>query len=111
MKSTLLVSTVVAGLFAQGCAFHRGNVAALSKSEDIYYAKLRDTLTSSRASLADGLEKQLRADRVRQGNLLEWQRDLDKAEVLLQVDSNTSGNSRLLLMKTTESDLKSLSQV
>src|SRR5258708_26697126 len=98
-------------LFASGCAFHRGNVAALSKEQDSYYAKLEETLTKGRPNLVDALAKQLRADRVRQGNLLEWERDLAKAEVLLQLNANTSGNRRLLLLKTTESDLKSLSQV
>src|SRR5258708_27168864 len=98
-------------LLASGCAFHRGNVPALSKEQDSYYAKLEETLTKGRPNLVDALAKQLQADRVRQGNLLEWERDLAKTEVLLQVNANTSGNRKLLLLKTTESDLKSLSQV
>ncbi len=98
-------------LLGNGCAFNRANVAALSQEQDAYYSKLGKTLRENRDKLKLGLSEQLKADLVRQRNLLTWERDLDKAEILLQVDANTTGNRRLLLLKSAESDLASLSQV
>jgi len=98
-------------LCASGCAFKRTNVAALAHAQADYYDKLDASLRGSRDRLQLALTEQLKADLVRQRNLLTWRRDLDKAEILLQVDANTTGNQRLLLMKTAESDLGSLKEV
>jgi hypothetical protein len=106
----LILSLSCLGLVS-GCAFKRGNVAALSREQSDYYTKLGTTLRTNRARLQLGLTEQLKADLVRQRNLLAWERDLAKAEILLQVDAKTTGNQRLLLMKTAESDLGSLKQV
>jgi hypothetical protein len=112
MNQSILFSLLLAGtVLVNGCAFHRANVAALSQEQDAYYAKLDGTLRESRDKLKLGFTEQLKADRVRQRNLLAWERDLAKAEILLQVDANTSGNRGLLLMKTAESDLASLGRV
>jgi hypothetical protein len=112
MNSTILFSFLLAyALFASGCAFNRANVAALSQEEDAYHDKLGAILRENRETLKVGLTEQLKADLIRQRNLLAWERDLAKAEILLQVDANTTGNRRLLLMKSAESDLASLSQV
>ena len=105
--SCLLICTALGG----GCAFKRGNVASLSQEQEGYYTKLEGALQGNRDRLQLGLTEQLKADLVRQRNLLAWERDLAKAEILLEVDANTSGNQQLLLMKTAESDLGSLKQV
>src|SRR5262245_37213564 len=94
-----------------GCSFKRTSVAALSSAQGDYYNKLDASLRGSRDPLKLALTEQLKADLVRQRNLLAWRRDLDKAEILLQVDANTTGNQRLLLMKSAESDLGSLKEV
>lgn len=103
----LMCSAFIGG----GCSFNRANVAALSQEQQSYYAKLDASLRGNRDQLQLGLTEQLKADLVRQRNLLDWQRDMALATVLLQVDANKTGNERLLLMKTTESDLGSLKQV
>jgi len=112
MKDKLLVTLLLTCLtLGSGCAFKRANVAALSQKQGVFYAELGNTLRTNRPRLQLGLTEQLKSDLVRQRNLLAWERDLTKAEILLQVDANTTGNQRLLLMKTTESDLGSLKQV
>jgi hypothetical protein len=98
-------------LFSTGCAFNRGNISALSQEQMQYYAKLEDTLKKNRQTLTIALEEQLTADRTRQQNLLTWQRDLEKAEVLVQRDPNVTGADRLLHMKLAELDLESLHRV
>jgi hypothetical protein len=112
MKRTrFFIAMIGLVLIGNGCAFNRANVAALSQEQDAYYAKLGKTLRDNREKLQLGLTEQLKVDLARQRNLLTWERDLAKAEILLRVDANTRRNRRLLLMKSTESDLASLSQV
>lgn len=106
-----LCSLLIGASLGAGCSFNRSNVAALTQEQEIYYSKLDSSLRGGRNRLELGLTEQLKADLVRQQNLLTWQRDLTKAEILLQVDANTTGNQRLLLMKTAEADLDSLKQV
>ena len=98
-------------LFTTGCGIHRGNVTALSQEQKQYYKTLADTLKKNRHTLAIALEEQLTVDRTRQQNLLNWQRDLEKAEVLLQRDPNVTGADRLLHMKLAELDLESVDRV
>ena len=97
--------------YTTGCAIHRGNVTALSQEQQQYYKTLDDTLKKKRQTLAIALEEQLAVDRTRQQNLLDWQRDLEKAEVLLQRDPNVTGADRLLHMKLAELDLESVDRV
>lgn len=106
-----LYSILIGATLGTGCSFNRSNVARLTREQDVYYCKLDASLRGNRDRLKLGLTEQLKADLVRQRNLLTWQRDLTKAEILLQVDANTTGNQRLLLMKTAEADLDSLKQV
>ncbi len=110
-QSITLCLLLVCTVLADGCAFKRASVAALSNEQDAYYAKLGATLKESRDTLRLGLSDQLEADLVRQRNVLAWERDLATVEILLQVDANTTGNRRLLLMKSAEADLASLGQV
>jgi hypothetical protein len=63
-------------------------------------------LEANRTKLETGLNEQLKADRVRELNLMEWERDLQKAEVLLQVDADVTGNQKLLSMKLAELNLE-----
>ena len=94
--------------YTTGCGIHRGNVTALSQEQQQYYKTLDDTLKKKRQTLAIALEEQLAVDRTRQQNLLNWQRDLEKAEVLLQRDPNVTGADRLLHMKLAELDIASV---
>jgi hypothetical protein len=106
LAAIALISCVM--VFSTGCAVNRGNVSALSQEQMQYYAKLEDTLKKNRQTLTIALEEQLLADRTRQNNLLTWQRELEKAEVLLKRDPNVTGADRLLHMKLAELDLESL---
>ena len=94
--------------YTTGCGIHRGNVTALSQEQQQYYKTLDDTLKKKRQTLAIALEEQLAVDRTRQQNLLNWQRDLEKAGILLQRDPNVTGADRLLHMKLAELDIASV---
>ena len=98
-------------LFSAGCGVHRGNVTALSQEQQQYFAKLEDTLRKKRPTLAIALEEQLKVDRTRQQNLLDWQRDQEKADVLLARHPDVTGADRLLHMKLAELDLESVERV
>ena len=92
-------------LAAAGCATHRGNVAALAQRQQTYFVDLQQLLATNRVRLEQGLALQFSSDAVRQANLLEWERDLLRADILLQVDADTRGNQQLLLTKLAEADL------
>jgi hypothetical protein len=98
-------------LFSAGCGVHRGNMTALSQEQQQYFAKLEDTLRQKRPTLAIALEEQLKVDRTRQQNLLDWQRDLEKADVLLARQPDVTGADRLLHMKLAELDLESVERI
>ena len=98
-------------LFSAGCAIQRGNVTVLSQEQQQYYAKLEDTLKQKRPTLAIALEEQLKVDRTRQQNLLDWQRDMEKADVLLARQPDVTGADRLLHMKLAELDLASAQRI
>ncbi len=104
----LLVSLALLGT---GCAFHRSNVAALSQRQDQYYADLQSALEKNRDALKAGLTRQLEVRRARERELLEWQRDLAKLDVLLRVGTETKGGQRALLTEAAASDLASVNQV
>ncbi len=89
-----------------GCAMSRSNVTELSKKQDEYYSKLKNLLEENKNDIEISLNDQLKADKKRELDLLTWERDLKKAEVLLQVDANVTGNQRLLSMKLAEINLE-----
>ena len=104
----LLISFALLGC---GCAFHRSHVAALSQGQDQYYADLHTALEKNRDQLQAGLTRQLEVRRARERELLEWQRDLAKIDVLLRVGTETKGGQRSLLTEAAASDLDSVNQV
>jgi hypothetical protein len=96
--------------FMTGCA--RQGVTALAQAQDEFFNRMVDRMKTNRDLLRVGLEEQLVSDRVRQQNLLEWQRDLDKAEIILQQRSgDVTGEERLLSMKLAEADLNAVGRV
>jgi len=98
-------------LFSAGCGIHRGNVTALTQEQQQYYIKLEDTLRQKRQTLVIALEEQSKVDRTRQQNLLSWQRELEKADVLLARQPNVTGADRLLHMKLAQLDLESVERI
>jgi hypothetical protein len=102
----IMLASSLAFLLTVGCAMNRANITALSEEQQIYYNKLGSMLQKNRSLLELGLKSQLEADRVRELNLMNWVRDLQKAEVLLQSDANVTGNQKLLSMKLAELNLE-----
>jgi len=96
---------VVAALCSAACAGPRANVTALAEQQQAYYADLESMLRGQRRLLQDGLELQVEYLERRRDNLANWDRDLRKAEVLLAVDADVTGNQRLLSYKLAEMDL------
>ena len=95
-------------LLTTGCAMKRANITALNQNQQTYYNELGSMLKANRTKLETGLNEQLKADRVRELNLMNWERDLQKAEVLLQVDADVTGNQKLLSMKLAELNLEAV---
>jgi hypothetical protein len=93
------------------CASTRQGVTDLSRDQQAYFSALKHTLTENRQLFEAGLRAQLEADRVRQWDLLMWERGLKKAEVLLQSDPTVSGDERLLSMKLAELDLADVARL
>lgn len=93
-------------LLTVGCAGKRNNVKALSQEQQTYYSTLDSLLEGNHFVLKLGLEQQLKSDLARKLELMNWERDLRKAEVLLQVDADVTGNRKLLLMKLAELNLE-----
>ncbi len=89
-----------------GCALNRTGVTALSENQQAYYQKLDETLAEGRFDLQQGLEVQLDANNKRRMNLNEWQHDLQRAEILLQVDADVTGNKRLLSLQLAQLNLQ-----
>jgi len=102
----VLLAVGLSLLLTTGCPMNRANITALSQGQQAYYNKLGNMLKENRSTLEEGLKQQLKADRIREINLMEWQRDLQKAEVLLQVDANVTGNQKMLSMKLAELSLE-----
>lgn len=103
----------VLGLFAlSGCALSRSGLTGLSQQQRDYYAGLGKALKENRQKLDSGLTLQLSADRTRERNILEWQRDLQKAEVILEQRSKeVTGRQHLLELKLAELDLAAVDRV
>ncbi|OOP55300.1 MAG: hypothetical protein AYP45_15650 [Candidatus Brocadia carolinensis] len=102
-------ATITIGLtlfITSGCAMNRANITELSKKQGEYYAELKTMLQNKRTLMASALTVQLQADKEFELNLLMWKRDLKKAEVLLQVDADVTGNKELLCKKLAEINLE-----
>jgi hypothetical protein len=97
--------------FLPACASTRQGITDLSQDQQAYFSALRQALVANRPLLKAGLQAQLDADRVRRRNLLLWERDLKKAEVLLQSNPGISGDERLLSMKMAEVDLADVARL
>jgi hypothetical protein len=109
MKKTIVHLILSVGVcLIVGCSFHRGGVAHLARAESNYYRDLLVVLKTNRNTLELGLAEQLKADLNRQREVLRWERDLAKAEVVLQANEASTNDIKLLLMKTAEADLSSL---
>lgn len=105
----VLLFTLVA---LSGCALSRSGLTGLSQAQRDYYAALGKTLKDNRQTLDSGLTLQLSADRTRQRNILEWERDLQKAEVILEQRSKeVTGRQHLLELKLAELDLAAVDRV
>lgn len=113
MRRTVMrwLTLVVTIMLVPGCALVRPNVAALTQEHHAYYDMLIKMLESQRITLKTALEEQLKAGLARRRNLLKWRRDLAKAEILLQVDPETTGNRKLLHLILAELDLGFLDEV
>ena len=105
-KVTLIVSLSM--LLTTGCAMKRANITELIQEQQTYYNQLGSMLKANRTKFKTGLSEQLKADRVRELNLMDWERDLQKSEVLLQVDADVTGNQKLLSMKLAELNLEAV---
>jgi hypothetical protein len=92
-------------MLGSGCSTYRSNVAGLIQKEQVYFNSLHQLLATNRSPFESSLALQLASIAERKKNLLEWERHLALAEILLQVDANTKGNNRLLLTKLTEADI------
>jgi hypothetical protein len=110
-RRAAVAMALIAGLaVTTGCA--RQSVTGLAQAQDQFFNRMTEKMKTNRELLRVGLEEQLISDRVRQQNLLEWQRDLDKAEIILQQRSGTvTGEERLLSMKLAEADLNAVARV
>ena len=107
-----IVGAIALLLPVAGCqngfgSFKRTGVGGLQSSQKKYYQKLKTTLEQHKAEFKAGLTAQLAADQERRRKLLTWQRDMAKAEVLLQVPGTAKEKQELLLMKLTELDAAS----
>ncbi len=98
---------VLVGIFLSGlCGCDRASVAALNHEQDAYYGRLSSTLENQRDLFDSAIDAQLQADESRRRKILEWNRSLSKADVLLQA-GKTKGRESLLLRKTAELDIAS----
>ena len=103
-QTAFLVALAV--LLLPACSINRAGVTELSEAQNAYFGKLNDELKNGRATLQSGLDAQLTANNQRRKELVGWSRDLEQAEVLLQVDSNVTGNKRLLSYQLAQLDLQ-----
>lgn len=103
---------LVAMVSLSGCALSRSGLTGLSHAQQDYYAALGKTLRETRQTFDSGLTLQLSADRTRERHILEWERDLQKAEVILdQRSKEVTGRQHLLELKLAELDLAAVDRV
>jgi hypothetical protein len=112
MTRRTIVILLGLSILTSACSLNRAGVASLSQAEDEYFGKLRATLVANRTRLQTGLDAQLQADRERERNVLDWQRDLERAEIILSQKTGViAGQRRLLYMKLAEADLAAVEKV
>lgn len=80
---------------------------ALSDEQDQYYNKLAKVLADQKALFGAAIDTQLQADESRRRQVLKWNRDLLKADALLQSSDKTKGTQELLLRKAAQLDIAS----
>ncbi len=102
---------LAAAIALGGCALNRAGVTALSENQQAYYKKLDATLTAGRPALQQGLHVQLDTNTKRRLQLNTWQHDLERAEILLQVDADVTGNKRLLSLQLAQLNLQRVDSV
>ena len=108
-RRVVAVLTILVGTsLLAGCAFNRANVSDLAVQQRAYYQELRETLQANRSLLETGLTIQVEQSEKSRQNLANWVLDLRRAEVLLQVDLDVSGNKELLSYKLAEIDLATI---
>ncbi len=100
------ILVTLAIVLLSGCTFNRAAVSELSREQQAYYQRLDETLKAGGPDLKAGLEAQLQANNWRRRKLNEWSYDLQRAEVLLQVDDDVTGNKQLLSFQLAQLDLQ-----
>lgn len=101
-----LMVAALAIVMVSACSANRAGVKDLSDAQQSYYQDLSGLLADGELRLRAGLEIQAKLNNGRRAELVEWSRDLERAEVLLQVDSNVTGNKRLLSYQLAQLDLQ-----
>ena len=106
MKHLLLIILFLFSVHTMtACTFGRVNIEKLSAEQEQYYSSLHKLLVEKRTELALALDEQIKVDKVRGLNLLEWKHDLAKAEVLLSAHGGVQGAKRLLYQKMADINL------
>jgi hypothetical protein len=85
---------------------HR-NVAALSDQQQKYFTSLSATLKAHKDSFHRSMVDSASTDFQRRRRILDWQRDLVKVDLLLQVPGDAAQKEELLFTKLAELDLDS----
>jgi hypothetical protein len=103
-RSLIAIGLLFAPLCVGACG--RAAISALSKEQDRYYASLSDLFEKQKDEFDAAIDSQLQADAARRRQVLEWNRDLAKADVLLQSGATPKGKKELLFTKTAELDIE-----
>lgn len=90
-----------------GCASNKSSIEKLTNEQDEYYKNLKGLLSKNASTMELALNVQLDADNKRQLAINEWERNIRKADILLQVGDTASGNQKLLSMELANIDLSS----
>ena len=89
----------------------RQGITEVTKEQSAYFSMLKEAFQENRDQLESALEVQLSADRERQRELLQWERDLARAEVLLATPQDPAGAQKLLHMTLAQMDLANIQRV
>lgn len=91
-----------------GCSLPRAGVADLARRQEEYYGELEQMLRSRRHLLEEALDWHRRVHAERRATLLDWERDLRRAEVLLRTGSDVTANLRLLSLQLAHLNLEEI---
>jgi hypothetical protein len=83
----------------QGCSWHRADISALSKAQQGYYNKLGNMLNDKQQTLNLAFDTMQQADSKHHRELLQWERDVRKTDILLHGDVGVKGNEKLFLIQ------------